>query len=432
MKKILKILFFLLGIFADPKNCPDQDLGDLCNNHCQGELDICREDCGDASCETTCNREFLLCIDDCPCGENCENGCENCPSSFCASTCDDPENNEDYLVCKDKVKGNLSGCFDFCDNSIDCHLNCSEEYTKDIYRCPTGCPGCGDYNCESNEFIVFHPEESYLQNTIGRKTPVQYSFPDSDSGYIKYAAGVYFQGRFHVFGGYKDSKAILILNGCDFEKQSLSLVYSHRYTQTAIALQDDSRVLLCFWFDSNYKHKRCQYYDGRTVGLDLYSTQADHQKGCVGFFGDDIITLGSEDYGKQNYVEIRNSESSEWSRTTDFPGEGDTEGRFCLGVSDGLITIGGYEVFLGGRVNVHLFKNQVWTKIGELFISIISPPRFLSKTTFSPSEKSPMSGFFYDEEVEVEKIDIDPEVLSRPVGDRRYSLILDGKYNTCF
>ena len=37
----------------------------------------------DASCTSSCNREFFACNDECPCHENCPDGCEGCEHYLC-------------------------------------------------------------------------------------------------------------------------------------------------------------------------------------------------------------------------------------------------------------------------------------------------------------------------------------------------------------
>ncbi|CAG5080465.1 Oidioi.mRNA.OKI2018_I69.PAR.g9602.t1.cds [Oikopleura dioica] len=63
--------------------CPDQELQEECNGNCRIVYTQCRLSCEDEFCLTTCERSYEICLDSCPCGENCPQGCKDCENPIC-------------------------------------------------------------------------------------------------------------------------------------------------------------------------------------------------------------------------------------------------------------------------------------------------------------------------------------------------------------
>ena len=76
---------------------------------------------------------------DCPCMENCPNGCEDCPHELCP--CAD-NGGEDYQTCADFFEAQFWLCAKNCDHDEACFSACNREYDKNLLKCPcqVGCP----------------------------------------------------------------------------------------------------------------------------------------------------------------------------------------------------------------------------------------------------------------------------------------------------
>ena len=65
--------------------------GQYCYDKCIATLIECAMACnGDSMCISQCNREENHCVKDCPCYDNCVNGCDGCGNAIC-SQCEEPE-----------------------------------------------------------------------------------------------------------------------------------------------------------------------------------------------------------------------------------------------------------------------------------------------------------------------------------------------------
>ncbi|CAG5091450.1 Oidioi.mRNA.OKI2018_I69.PAR.g13054.t1.cds [Oikopleura dioica] len=73
------------------ETCVDENLFNECYSLCRIEFLKCRENCENALCETSCERNFEDCTSSCPCGTNCPNGCLGCAHPICGDP-NDPEN----------------------------------------------------------------------------------------------------------------------------------------------------------------------------------------------------------------------------------------------------------------------------------------------------------------------------------------------------
>ena len=72
---------------------------------------------------------------DCPCMENCPQGCDECSSPFCV--CASPEENPDYAICQAKVEEVYHSClFDCGVNDYECFAACNREYDEGLQLCP--------------------------------------------------------------------------------------------------------------------------------------------------------------------------------------------------------------------------------------------------------------------------------------------------------
>ena len=77
--------------------------------------------------------------------------CENCPNDFCS--CENYEENEDYISCVDHYDLIYRNCMYNCDHNDNlCYSACNREFDENIENCPckpncpNGCP-CPNYEC---------------------------------------------------------------------------------------------------------------------------------------------------------------------------------------------------------------------------------------------------------------------------------------------
>jgi len=95
MKKIIGLIFCVKafdlrkGISDGSRACSeeDQDRKSLCESVCGEVVGACVTKCGgfdgDQSCVSVCKREGWECVDECPCNDNCSDGCVRCDNWAC-------------------------------------------------------------------------------------------------------------------------------------------------------------------------------------------------------------------------------------------------------------------------------------------------------------------------------------------------------------
>ena len=83
----------------------DEELGLECLDSCLLDYYECKEKCaGNSSCKLDCGIDLTNCLNSCPCQGDCPTGCEQCESDFCQGVqCRDPEANEDYIACEERI-----------------------------------------------------------------------------------------------------------------------------------------------------------------------------------------------------------------------------------------------------------------------------------------------------------------------------------------
>ena len=122
-------------------------------------------------CEDACYQAVFNCTSSCPCGINCIDGCSFCSSPYCS--CQDLENDPDFLACQSIADQNYRYCIVSCPpHDNDCVSNCNRNYDAEIYNCPckggceTGCP-CPEYECnsESTRLSQNAPDLDYIFET---------------------------------------------------------------------------------------------------------------------------------------------------------------------------------------------------------------------------------------------------------------------------
>ena len=82
----------------------------------------CQAACTDQNCQYMCVAEFGRCGPDCPCGENCPDGCAGCQSPFCQ--CLDILNNGEHNYCMHRATEKQNNCISRCETDT-CVLECN-------------------------------------------------------------------------------------------------------------------------------------------------------------------------------------------------------------------------------------------------------------------------------------------------------------------
>jgi len=208
---------------------------------------------------------------------------------------------------------------------------------------------------------------------------------------------------------------------------SITLPYTQGEHNSAVTLQDDSQVLLCF--SSELGYKRCQYFDGEKTALDNYELTKTHRFGCVAHYEDKILAYGDSQANPLNRVELRDPSTKRWSTTTNHPYTGDNRVMACLAVSDGTITIGGTYT----NNAVYLFKMEKWSSIGTLNSAHSQPAAIQYNDEIYTVGNTKNEFFVYDSTELVDYIDIEASVLytNNVASSQNYALILDSKYDSC-
>ena len=62
--------------------------------------------------EINCNKEQISCSESCPCFEGCMDGCENCEYCVCLI----PEDNSEYIFCKQYYEVRFLQCVEQCNH----------------------------------------------------------------------------------------------------------------------------------------------------------------------------------------------------------------------------------------------------------------------------------------------------------------------------
>jgi len=266
-------------------------------------------------------------------------------------------------------------------------------------------------------------------NTDGTTEERKYDTPTGLVDYTYRSSGAVLRGVFYIFGGDRGTngnKKVAKLNGCRFEELSITLPYQHYYQNSAVTLQDDSKVLVCFTYDLGYK--RCQSFDGVKTDLDDFETNVSHDRGCVTHYNDKIIAI--QDYNSPyKHVELRDPLTKQWTRTTDHFYTSRNAYMACLAVSDGTLSIGGDYT----DRNVYLFKLEKWSFIGQLNSAHNYPAAIQFNDEIYTIGDGKNEFFIYDSTELVDYIEIEPEIFytNNVASNQYYALVMDAKYDSC-
>ena len=100
----------------------------------------------------------MECLNNCPCFDNCPNGCLGCDAVECGGSqdpCADPESDPNLGLCEDEAEYRYSKCITKCAHGdYECFQDCGRVYDQELEKCPCrpGCPNgcpCPEFQCES-------------------------------------------------------------------------------------------------------------------------------------------------------------------------------------------------------------------------------------------------------------------------------------------
>ena len=124
-----------------------------CTDNCHFYRQKCRDQClvNDYFCITKCEETLASCIRDCPCQENCPEGCSKCDTFYCKCQSDEPT--DEQLECENDIGQEFLDCYAKCKVDDECKRKCALEYDTQLKTCPcregclNGCP-CPEYDCK--------------------------------------------------------------------------------------------------------------------------------------------------------------------------------------------------------------------------------------------------------------------------------------------
>ena len=222
--------------WMDRDICPDPDESLMCTNDCIALHGLCVDDCNKSddqrNCSVLCNENLLGCVKDCPCLENCPNGCTDCP--YCQ--CTDIEDDEEFQFCEQHFEAVFFSCINDCHHDPDCMGLCNRDFSEDLLKCPcqekcpAGCP-CPEYTCLNQPTTTNHPTTTTAPQqdmkilTLGWKSQsltidandnvnsnAAITFRPATESY--YSCALTHRNRHFVFGGSSQKRQISELIGC--------------------------------------------------------------------------------------------------------------------------------------------------------------------------------------------------------------------------
>ena len=274
-------LFLLEIVFC--QSCSDYDLSIRCMDRCYTVQQSCMESTFTETGKYDCYSSLTTCVNQCPCQEDCPNGCKDCENSICE--CKDHSNSPSFTACENQVKENYQLCTSECiENDYDC-LSLCNKYFNDLLskcpcreECPNGCP-CPDYKCdepveeEKSSILVL-----YKNTNAPQIRPLIFDKSGSYSYNIWFKfeerTGVYqscsltFQNKMFVFGGLNQFiDQISIVDKCSL-KRFKSLPF--HFISGGCAVSSDL-VYLCFGYSGYHK---CDYASDTDMNFQQLTSKA--------------------------------------------------------------------------------------------------------------------------------------------------------------
>ena len=134
--------------FKISDSCNSTSEAQTCRSKCDTDYRDCIIHCSHSiSCAESCINDTEECISFCPCYGDCPNGCP-CPhyTVWCPDESCQRKNEISFDYCINENEETFIQCTFSCSPfDIVCHQNCTEDYTRNLTKCPCGelCPdGC--------------------------------------------------------------------------------------------------------------------------------------------------------------------------------------------------------------------------------------------------------------------------------------------------
>jgi len=313
---------------------------------------------------------YTDCYRQCPCEDDCPDGCLGCAHSVCTCKTGEIENKQ-QKQCFTEAMDRQNACLENCNFGKNCFDACLVHFLEDSDQCPCmagceiGCP-CSGYDCQPyltaicQNLFSSNFGFSYVISSSGHfKENRYYTTPASTSDQFLYAAGhSILNGQVYIFGGHQDSKKIGKMEDCVFEdtgKRLLSSFYSD-YGALATLKESSEKIIFC----NGHSDSKCESFDGdETVAI--AETNVQHKYACMSINeqGRPTIIGGSD----SSFVEIL--ETSGWQNSVSHPA-GKIYLHTCASVPNGIVTVGGYISGTGSLKKVYLFRNGQWSIVGQM------------------------------------------------------------------
>lgn len=323
----------------------------------------------------------MKCSNECPCFEQCPQGCQDCPNPICG--CANPDTNEDYITCENfyrliyrkgtfydaytpkyiivnlihvRYMMNLfeSECIIQCETGdSQCFQSCAREYSENLTNCPCqencplGCP-CPEYQCpltttqmttttapDLNTWIlVLNTNGRYNVPLIidgkGKSKEIEFTY-----GYdtiAQDACSVVWWGQMYLFGGVQVENQISVVSQCQLKRVG-NLPFDMRWG--ACAQQNNENIFICFEHASySETWKNCHRSSGPLEAFEqlpstTYEHRSTHIAATKGNFlnfiiesnknpPDYLIAVGGQKQNDGHKTELL-SRSNSWSLEANFP-----------------------------------------------------------------------------------------------------------------
>ncbi|CAG5114321.1 Oidioi.mRNA.OKI2018_I69.chr2.g8380.t1.cds [Oikopleura dioica] len=382
------------GIFAVNKisneimkgDCPDDLIQEECNGNCRMEFTRCRLLCETEYCLSICEREYDTCLNACPCGENCPEGCKNC----------------DHPLCPEEA---------FPSIMVLLYTDYSQTPFVDLH----------------NAFIIKGDGSETVQATID--APNEQFLTDAKHALIK--------DVLYVFGAYQKIdnsfvKKVAFLDDCSFSFLDLELTFPPHSKSSTLTFSSGNEALICFSYSrSNPENaKTCNYFDGNEVSIAPMTTN-DHLYAGLGFYNGQPTTVGSWQWDAPSLAQVEILTESGWIETGDHPIA--LYGHSLIGLTDGsMLSIGGYDsIAETAATDIWRLKNDAWTITGNLKKKV-----FFASALESGSSIYLVAG--YGSDAPIQRIDLEEtEVLGtkvigfQPDEGVQYPVIMETTFDRC-
>jgi len=390
-----KLLCLVGGLLTLDANYDSSEEAARCKAKCLDDFEECGEQCHVTGCDNDCRRGMARCLDSCPYGSQCPNGCDECENWACQTTCRDPANERDWETCRDMADAAFLECNYGCGTDVDCILHCIEQNEQNLSNCPCGancldgCP-CSNFDCSllhptttpqpttstifpdtnlTNVLVLnqysYQVNKPMMFNTNGSLVEVlKFEYPYGTGSYA--SCSVTFRNKMTIFGGHHYLPFVRQISEVD--NCGLKLVgtlpgdFAFGACNVFNIQSDAEHVLLCFGLDN---YKACWRYDGNTLAKEKSST-FDHWVTSLGNFQDHAAALGSYFLGENRDFEIMHSDMEQyWEDLGHFP----FAAKFIYDYSfvtmdDALLVFGGATE--QGKSKIAAQYAGSWTSLGEL------------------------------------------------------------------